>query len=757
MQNAHWLGDAVIATDLETRVTFMNPVAESLTGWTSDEAVGQPLATVFNIVNQETRQRVESPVDKALREGTIVGLANHSLLISRDGRERPIDDSAAPIRDESGQMAGVVLVFHDITLRYRQEQTIRDTLAYAQNIVATLREPFMVLDNDLRVQSANRSFYETFHVSQAETEGCRVYDLGNGQWDIPGLRSVLDEVLSNHHPVIDFEVVHDFPAIGKRHMLVNALRVRNSGNHSNLILLAIEDVTQRKRSEADLQVSEIRYRRLFESARDGILILDAATMKIVDSNPYMHEMLGYSHEQFLGKELWEIGLFQDKSESQIAVQTLRETGYVRYEDLPLESEHGKVQDVEFICNVYLEGGHEVAQCNIRDITQRKQMERQIREQARELAQASRRKDEFLAMLSHEFRNPMAPMFNALQLMGQEKGENELQREARGVIARQVRHLSRLTDDLLEVSRITTGRIGLHLERIDVNGIVQRAVERLQPNIERRQQELSVTLAEGVIWLEADGARLEQVIGNLLNNASKYNNPNGRIWLTVVSQDHHAIVRVKDNGIGMSSELLPDIFDLFTQADKSLDRAEGGLGIGLALVKSLVELHRGTVEVQSEGIGRGSEFIVRLPMASDGHARQEPTSTQPKATASESLRILVVDDNVDAAKMCAMLLRTWGHEVRTAHNGPDALQRATGFHPQVILCDIGLPNMDGYEVARHIRQKPHLEGVRLVAVTGYGQDTDKQRSEEAGFDHHMVKPVESADLKDLLAGIHPPTT
>jgi len=618
------IGDAVITTDAEGRIAFLNPVAESLTGWTQ-EAVGQLLDSVFRIINEETRQPVKIPTIQALLEERTVKLASHTLLIARDGIERPISDSTAPITNDKGVVAGVVLVFRDITQRRKLERAEANAHSYADDIIETLREPFMVLDSDLRVKTANRSFYDRFQVSKEETEDCLVYDLGNGQWDIPGLRTLLDHVLSRNESVHDYEVEHSFPILGRKTMLLNARPFPPDSEHPELILLAVEDVSA------------------------------------------------------------------------------------------------------------------------------------LRERADELAEADRRKDEFLAMLSHELRDPLAPMFNALQLIGQDGYENELQQEARGVIERQVRHLSRLTDDLLEVSRITTGIIGLHTKRVDVNGIVNGAMERLRPNIDRRQQELTVTSAGGVIWLDADASRLEQVIGNLLNNASKYNNPGGHIWLSVTSQDQHAIIRVRDDGIGMTPDLIPDIFDLFTQADKSLDRSEGGLGIGLALVKSLVELHRGTVTVHSEGIGKGSEFTVRLPVATNGQAQHDSSAKQSTSTATDSLRVLVVDDNVDAAKMCSMLLRSWGHEARMAHNGPDALHRATGFHPHVILCDIGLPEMDGYEVARHIRQNPRLEGVMLVAVTGYGQDTDKQRSKEAGFDQHMVKPVESADLNELLAGIHPPKT
>lgn len=750
------IGDAVIATDAAARITFMNPVAETLTGWAADEAVGMTLDTVFQIVNQDTHRTVESPVAKALREGIVVGLANHTLLITRDGTERPIIDSAAPIRDASGAVAGVVLVFRDISERHRYEQSIREALAYATDILATLREPFLVLDKDLRVVSANRRFLETFQVSMDETEGGLVYELGNGQWDIHALRAALGQITSSDVPVVDFEIEHAFPHLGTRHMRLNARRVRNPGNDSELLLLAIEDVTDQKRSQRHLILSEQRYRRLFEAARDGILILDAKTMRIEDANPFMCELLGYTLEQFLGKELWEIGLFQDKRESLVAIETLQNTGYVRYRDLPLESGTGQIKEVEFICNIYDEDHHSVAQCNIRDITVQKTLERQIQQQAEALADTNRRKDEFLAMLSHELRNPIAPMVNALHLMGQDENGNELRRDAQAVIGRQLKHLSRLVDDLLEVSRVTTGRVRLHRERVDLKGIVTRALERTQPPIQRRLQNVAVSLPHDSVWIIGDAARLEQVVGNLVDNASKYSDEGLEIRLAVEAQDGHTTIRVTDDGIGIEQALLPHIFDLFTQADRSLARTDSGLGIGLAVVKSLVELHSGTVEAHSDGIGRGSEFLVRLPVATTRGTEPELHPSSTTVSTANALRILVVEDSVDAAQMSALLLRSWGHDVRVAHNGSEALERAAGFDPHVILLDIGLPDMDGYEIARRVRQSTHHDGVRLlVAITGYGQDADRQRAKETGFDLHLVKPVEPSILMRHLEGVQLP--
>ncbi len=285
--------------------------------------------------------------------------------------------------------------------RSQENHLLRDALAYAENIIATLREPFVVLDKDLRIKTANRTFYQTFDAKKEETEGRFTYDLGDGQWNIPRLRTVLDEVLSNHLPVLDFEVEHDFPAIGKKTMLLNARRFQSVDSQPDLILLAIEDRTERKRAEVAMQTSEVQYRRLFQTARDGILILDANTVKIIDANPFMTELLGYSRDELLGKELWEIGFFGDKRVSQAVNRELQEQSYVRYDHLPLETKNGQKAEVEFVSNVYQVDGRTVAQCNIRDISERSRLERKTKEQAEALADLHRRKDEFLAMLSHE--------------------------------------------------------------------------------------------------------------------------------------------------------------------------------------------------------------------------------------------------------------------------------------------------------------------------------------------------------------------
>jgi PAS domain S-box-containing protein len=745
------IGDAVITTDVEGRVTFLNSVAESLTGWTLTEAAGQPLDSVLLIINEESRQPVESPTVRALRDGVVIGLANHTLLIAKDGTERLIDDSAAPIRNDHGEVAGVVLIFRDISERRRHEQHMQDALTYADNIFATMREPFLVLDKSLRVQTANAVFYRSFQVSREETERHYIYDLGNGQWNIPRLRTLLEEVLSNSHPIHDYDVEHAFPAIGRRTMLLNASRFQSVNSQPDLILLAIEDITERKRAEIVMQTSEVRYRRLFETARDGILILDADTGKILDANPFMNELLDYSQDEFLGKELWEIGLFNDKSENEAAFRQLQEHGFIRYDSLPLETRSGKKAEVEFVSNVYRVDGRAVAQCNIRDISERSRLERELKDQREALADLHRRKDEFLAMLSHELRSPLAPISNAVHLLRLRKNEDSLQQQARTIIERQVTQLTRLVDDLMEVSRITTGRVHLRLDRVVMGGIVERAVETARPLMDQRTHEFTVSLPPQPIWLYADASRLEQVVVNLLTNAAKYTDEGGHIWLTVQEEGPDCVLRVRDTGVGIAPELLPRVFDLFTQAGRSLDRSQGGLGIGLALVQRLVEMHHGRVEAHSS-LGHGTEFVVRLP-TDLAPALQLPST--PEATAEPtgpSLRVLVVDDNVDTAGSLAMLLRESGHDVRTAHDGPNALEAALNYRPNVVLLDIGLPGLDGYEVAKRLRQQPVLQQVALVAMTGYGQESDRQRSQQAGFDHHLVKPVDFGKVEQILATI-----
>jgi PAS domain S-box-containing protein len=502
------IGDAVIATDSSGNVVFQNAVAESLTGWPGSEAEGQPLDAVFRIVNEATRKTVENPAVRAIRDGNIVALANHTVLLSKAGVEWPIDDSASPIRDQNGQIAGAVLVFREITAR-KQEEEIRQA-QHAQLVAAT-----------------------------------------------------------------------------------DALR---------------------------------------------------------------------------------------------------------------EADHAK--------------------------------------------------DEFLATLAHELRNPLAPIRNAVQILqSRNLSESEVS-WSRDVIGRQAGVMALLLDDLLDVSRITRRKLELRRERIAIDSVVANAVETSGPLFRAAGHSLTLDCPSDPVYVDADPIRLAQVIANLLNNAAKYTDPGGKILLSVRKEGGEAVVSVRDNGIGISPEMLPRIFEMFSQATPALARSQNGLGIGLALVRGLVELHGGTVAAHSDGAGKGSEFVVRLPSvtaSSDGVAESSATRPTPPP-ASSARRVLVAEDNTDAAESLVLLLRLERHDVEVAHNGRRAVEVADTFRPEVVLLDIGLPELNGYEVARRIREQPWGKSMTLVALTGWGQEEDRRAAEEAGFDHHFVKPLDPAVLLRLLADV-----
>jgi PAS domain S-box-containing protein len=510
------------------------------------------------------------------------------------------------------------------------------------------------------------------------------------------------------------------------------------------------DITDTKRVEAAVKVSEIRYRRLFETAKDGILILDAESARITDANPFIAELLGYSHADLIGKELWQIGLFKDVDESKAAMRELQENRYIRYEDIPLETKEGRRIDVEFVSNVYSEDHQSVIQCNIRDITERKRLENKLKQIAVERSEADRRKDEFLAMLAHELRNPLAPIRNALQIMRLTGGNAEAVASASEMMERQVGQMVRLVDDLLDVSRISRGKIELRRGRIELASAVNHAVEAIRTLVQLMEHKLIVTLPSQPLYLNADPTRLAQVVGNILNNACKFTDKGGHISLTVEQDGPQAVIRVRDTGVGIAAEQLPFIFDMFMQIDTSLERSVGGLGIGLMLVKNLVEMHDGTVEVHSAGVGHGTEFVVRLPIMLEATKLQPPKPMVSGPTITAARRILVVDDNRDAATSLAMLLKIAGHETHTAHDGLEAVEAAATFRPEIVLLDIGLPKLNGYEACRRIREQPWGKNIVIVALTGWGQAEDRKKSKNAGFDGHMVKPVDFDALTKLLA-------
>lgn len=382
-----------------------------------------------------------------------------------------------------------------------------------------------------------------------------------------------------------------------------------------------------------------------------------------------------------------------------------------------------------------------------------QRTRELEKANQALQRADRRKDEFLAILAHELRNPLAPINNSLEVMNRTPDDEQACREARATMRRQLDQLVRLTDDLLEISRISRGKIELRKDRILLGDVISQAVEAAQPWIDARRQRLQVRTPSEEIQLTADRHRLAQVVGNLLNNASKFSEPEGAVELVVEHIGNDAVIKVRDEGIGIERDQLECIFDIFQQVDTSLERSEAGLGIGLTLVRKLTEMHGGSVAVHSPGLGQGSEFTVSLPLLESTEAR--PAEREREATRDSKKtrpRVLVVDDNRDSAASMAMLLKLSGYQVSTAFTGQDAIEKVAADAPRIVLLDIGLPDFNGYEVARRLRESHSADELKLVALTGWGQDSDRRRAEEAGFDHHLLKPVEFPTLLELLSDL-----
>ena len=721
----------------------------------------------------ERRYTYFEPVTPAVEEALLApfyveGKAVGTLWAVSHG-ERRFD--AEDLRQLQGLSRFASAAYHTSHLRRREESRRAAALNLMEDAVAS-RQATEKANSDLRASeeryrtlfdSIDEGFcvVEVLFDSQGRPDDYRFLETNPGFEKQSGLHDVVGrrmrELAPNHeahwfekygHVALTGEsirFVNEAHELGGRWFDVYAFRL--GAPERRRVAILFTDITDRKRAEQALEDSEVRYRRIFESAQDGILILDVDSSRITEANPYMVQMLGYSGNELLGKELGQIGLLRDADASDEIMGTLRENGFVRYEHLPMQTKQGHQVEVEVVATLYEENRRQVIQCNIRDITERSRLEQKTQEQAQSLADLNRRKDEFLAMLSHELRNPLASIRNAAHLLQMQRDRTPIQAKAHGMIERQVSQLARLVDDLLEVSRISTGRVRLQLESLDLRGTLERACETMRPQVEQKSQSLNRSVPAEPVWVNGDAVRLEQVAVNLLSNASKYTDRGGQISVTLLREGDEAVLSVRDNGVGIAADMLPRIFDLFAQADQSLDRAQGGLGIGLALVRSLVTMHRGQVEAHST-LGKGSEFVVRLPMIlSPNDAATAHDDSQ--AGSAEGLKVLVVDDNVDAAQSLAMVLQTLGYATRLAHDGEAALICAREFAPDVVLLDIGLPVADGFQVARWMREDPALSSVLLVALTGYGQDADRHRTAQAGFNYHLVKPVDLAKIEEIL--------
>ena len=505
----------------------------------------------------------------------------------------------------------------------------------------------------------------------------------------------------------------------------------------------------RRAANEQIKASEERLRIAVDEAGMGTWDLDLRTQELRWSRSH-YTLLGLEPDEssLATSELWRSRVHpEDLADVETAIANSRETQSLYSQEYRIiRADSGTVRWLRVLGRfLYDEAGLPARYVGVSfDDTDRKTAEIALRE-------ADQRKDVFLATLAHELRNPLAPIRNAAQMLGSPQLAAEQLRWARSVIQRQVKHMALLLDDLLDVARITQGKLDLKKQRISLNSVVDSAVEAVRPLLDSKSHQFTVTLPSEPVTLDADPLRLSQVISNLLTNAAKYTDAGGHITLAGRIEGRTLSISIKDNGIGIPGESLESIFAMFSQVEGAGTRSEGGLGIGLALVNGLIELHGGTVMAKSEGLGRGSEFIVRLPVS----AESATGSTAAKvASAAVGRRILVADDNQDAAESLAMILEMGGHDVRVAHDGRAALSVAQSFRPDTVLLDIGMPHLNGYEVARALRQEPWGAGMCLIALTGWGQESDRQLANEAGFDRHLTKPVDPDVLNALLSGDAP---
>jgi PAS domain S-box-containing protein len=883
------IGDAVITTDIEGRVTYLNSVAESLTGWKHEEALGRPLDTVFRIVNEATRRPVESPAARALRDGVVVGLANHTLLIQRDGAERPIDDSAAPIRDEQGRVTGCVLIFRDVIAQRRLERDKAHRLLTARllaSIVESSDDAIISKSLEGIIQTWNAGAERLFGYTAEQAVGRHISLVIPA--DRIGEEDQIIASLKAGQRVEHFETER-LRSDGQRILVSLTISpIKDEGGSVIGASKIVRDVTRQRQAEererqllSEAAAANTKFRAFFDQGAlfAGIMDVDGT---ILEPNRLSWEGCGYTREQIVGKPFWE-GPWWTPSPSAALVKQIKEActlaaagqtfrgelpyfladGSERMADVtiqPIRDETGRVlflaptgtditdrkraeadrekfvtlienstdfigmcdlQGLPFFVNraglemmgldsieqarrtavrdfffpedqlrimneffpAVLEKGHGEIEVRFRhfktgearwmaykvltltdsagqplglatvsqDVTERKRLEDNLRKLAADLSEADRRKDEFLATLAHELRNPLAPLCNMLEVLKRAGGDGAMLQTARDTIERQLGQLVRLVDDLLDLNRITHNRLELRPSQVELASVIRQAVEACRPLADSAGHELRITLPAEPIYLHADAARLAQVFGNLLNNSCKYTSPGGKIWVTAERLGSEVVVAFKDTGTGIPPDKLDSIFDMFTQVDRSLEGSRGGLGIGLTLVKRLVRMHGGSIEARSPGEGQGSEFVVRLPIligtlkavTPGPTAAQEPPQTR---------RILVVDDNRDSAESLAMVLTIMGNETHMAHDGVAAVEAIEKHRPEVVLLDIGLPKLSGHDVCRRVREQSWGKDIVIIALTGWGQEEDRRKSREAGFDGHLVKPVDPAALLELLSSL-----
>ncbi|MDZ7698119.1 MAG: response regulator [Deltaproteobacteria bacterium] len=649
------------------------------------------------------------------------------------------------------------------------ELAVEEARRYAESIVETVREPLLVLDADMKIISANRHFYATFNVIPSETLGCFIYDLGNKQWDIPLLRELLEEILPEKETFDDFEVSHVFQDIGHKVMLLNARQVYRKDIDAAMILLAIEDITERKRLETLLTESEERFRRLFETADDAIVLLEKGEGKITHANPSTEKMLGYAREESTGNKLQDIGVLLDQSDFQTTMENLNKSGMIKYDDVPAKTKAGQhIHTDIYLVDAILDRAM-LVQCNIRDITARKQAEANLLEtnrhleaataRANELAtqaeEANRAKSEFLANMSHEIRTPMNGIVGMTELLLGTDLTKE-QRDYLETLNTSSEYLLNLINDILDLSRIEARRLELEEIDFDLRTTLEGAARALSHKAHEKGLELICHIAPDVpTALAGDPGRLRQVILNFTGNAIKFTEK-GQVVIGAKTEKEEETsttlhFTVADTGIGISPDKLEMIFESFRQVDSSVTRRYGGTGLGLTISKQIVRMMNGRVWVESEP-GKGSVFHFTVPFTLSRAEIRKPVS--PDAVDIAGIRALIVDDNALNRQIFREMLSKWGlilGEARDGEGALEAVKRAfeSGEPYRLMLLDFQMPGMDGFELAEKVMESPYGADLEIIMLTSSGQPGDAERCRKMGISGYLQKPARMAELFDAI--------
>ncbi len=768
------IGDAILATDCNGRVTFLNPVAATLTGWTAEEAVGKPAHEVFRIINETTRATVESPLEKALRDGRVVGLANHTLLLARDGREIPLDDSAAPVRDELGTVRGVVLVFRDVTERKQTEEQLIAQQRLYQSVTDNASVALFIMDDKQQCVFMNPAAEQLTGYTQPQASGRALHDVVHHQRPdgspYPLSECPIDQAFPEQNKMQGEEVfVHKDGHFYD--VAYTASPLRDGRGTPVGTIIEVQDITERKRAEEALRNSEARLSAILQNTKAVVYLMDNES-RFIHINRQFEELFDLQVDLIRGKSVYDV--FPQEFAELFATNNRRVLAAGRA--LELEENAPQRDGVHTYLSIKVPqldaAGKATGIVGIStDITERKQAEAEreellAREQkARAAAEsATRAKDEFLSLVTHELRNPLNSILGYTRLTRMKPHDAAQVVRHCEIIERSARMQQQLIDDLLDTARIISGKMKLETALTDLRLVVEDALLVVRPAAEAKQIDLVTHFPDEVPPIMGDAARLQQIAWNLLQNAIKFTPQGGRVELCLERAVQHARLTISDTGKGIAPEFLPFVFDRFSQNDSSHTRRHGGLGLGLALVQQLVELHGGTIVAASAGENRGATFTVEFPFQGPqlvASVQSVPAiadiNNGPEALALaplprlDGVRVLLVDDMEEARLFLGKALRSCGAVVTTAASGYEAEEYLEQGTFDVMVCDIAMPGRDGYEVLRRLRAREHARGLApsqqlaAIALTALTRRDDRWQALNAGFQMHVAKPVQLAEL------------